>query len=182
MKTICKRLHRGDDLKREILRLAEEHHLQAGVLLSATGCLSHLRVRDASGVRIRELHEDVEIVSLMGTVSALRTHLHIACSREDLTTLGGHLMDGCIVNTTCEVVIGILEDWTFGMEEDPETGYDEIVFLPAFRPRTEAVRKLPGSDPSAGSPGPDPSTGFPDRIHPAGPHFGQQAEGSGTQP
>ncbi len=128
MKTICARLHRGDDLKREIRRLAEEHQLQAGVVLSAVGCLSHLRVRDASGVRIRDLEEEVEIVSLMGTVSALRTHLHISCSREDLSTLGGHLMEGCMVNTTCELVLGVLEGWEFGMEQDEQTGYDEIVF------------------------------------------------------
>ena len=125
---ICKRLRRGQDLKVEIQRLAAEHHIQAAVVLSAVGCLSHLRVRDASGVQAQELHEDVEIVSLMGTVSETRTHLHISCAREDLSTLGGHLMDGCIINTTCELVLGILDGWRYGVEEDEETGYDEIVF------------------------------------------------------
>ena len=69
-----------------------------------------------------------EIVSLNGTVSAARCHLHIALSREDLTTLGGHLMEGTVVNTTCELVLLELDGWRCGVEQDAETGYDEIVF------------------------------------------------------
>lgn len=129
MKTICTRLRRGDDLLLSIQRLAQEHQIPAAVVLSAVGCLSHLRVRDASGVTIRDVHEDVEILSLDGTVSQARTHLHIGCSREDLSCLGGHLVEGCIVNTTCELVLGILEDCTIGVTPDAETGYNEIVFL-----------------------------------------------------
>lgn len=129
MQTICKRLRRGDDLLLSIRRLAEEYSLQAGTVLSAVGCLSRLRVRDASGAVIREVEEDVEILSLTGTVSARRTHLHICCAREDLSCLGGHLVEGCTVNTTCELVIGILDGWRFGAEQDGTTGYDEILFL-----------------------------------------------------
>jgi hypothetical protein len=102
--------------------------LKAGVVLSAVGCLSRMRVRDASGVTIREVTEDVEILSLMGTVSALRTHLHLTCSKADLSCLGGHLVEGCMVNTTCELIIGVLEDLSFGSEQDADTGYDEILF------------------------------------------------------
>ena len=85
-------------------------------------------VRDASGVTVRELTEHCEIVSLNGTVSAQRCHIHIALSREDLSTIGGHLCPGCIINTTCELVIGELPGIGFGVEQDPETGYDELIF------------------------------------------------------
>ena len=37
-------------------------------------------------------------------------------------------MPGCIVNTTCELVLLALDGWRFGVEQDDETGYDEIVF------------------------------------------------------
>ena len=124
----CKRLRRGDDLLREIERLAAEVGLRAGVVLSAVGCVSRARVRDASGVAVREINAPCEIVSLMGTVSAARTHLHISLSSEDLSTLGGHLLPGCIVNTTCELVLAGLPGWTMGTEQDEQTGYDEIVF------------------------------------------------------
>ena len=128
MQTICKRLHRGDDLLESIRHLAAEHQIAAGVILSAVGCISKGRVRDASGVTIRDIPDHCEIVSLNGTVSAQRCHLHIALSKEDLSTIGGHLTKGCIINTTCELVIGILDGWCIGVEQDDETGYDELIF------------------------------------------------------
>lgn len=124
------RLHRGDDLLLSIKGLAREADIQAGVVLSAVGCISQGRVRDASGVTVRPIPEECEIVSLNGTVSRQRCHLHIALSREDLTTLGGHLCPGCIINTTCELVIAELPGQSFGVEQDPETGYDELIFSP----------------------------------------------------
>lgn len=128
MKTICCRLHRGDDLREKIEQIAKEQKIAAGVVLSGVGCVSRARVRDASGVNVRQIDEHCEIVSLNGTVSAARCHIHIALSKEDLSTVGGHLMPGCIVNTTVELVLGILEGVEYGVEQDAETGYDEIVF------------------------------------------------------
>ena len=128
MKTLCIRLRRGDDLLGAIQALAEKEHLEAAVVLSAVGCVSAARVRDAGGINLREIREPCEIVSLTGTVSRARCHLHIALSKEDLSTVGGHLVTGCIVNTTCELVLGVLDGWRFGTQDDPQTGYDEIVF------------------------------------------------------
>lgn len=128
MQTICKRLHRGQDLLLEIKALCNEHHIAAGVMLSAVGCVSSARLRDASGVNIKDIPQHMEIVSLNGTVSAARCHLHAAFSTEELTTIGGHLVEGCIINTTCELIIGILDNMEYGIEQDSETGYDEIVF------------------------------------------------------
>ena len=124
----CVRLHRGDDLLLSIRELAKQKNIAAGVVLSAVGCISEGKVRDASGVTIREIPDHCEIVSLNGTVSAQRCHLHIALSRVDLSTIGGHLCVGCIVNTTCELVIAELPGVSFGVENDPETGYDELIF------------------------------------------------------
>lgn len=128
MKVHCVRLHRGDDLLLSIKALCREKHIGAGVVLSAVGCISRGRVRDASGVTIREIPEHCEIVSLNGTVSEARCHLHIALSREDLSTIGGHLSPGCIINTTCELVIGELPGVRYGREQDPQTGYEELIF------------------------------------------------------
>lgn len=129
MKTHCIRLHRGEDLMLSIKALCAEKHIKAGVVLSAVGCISKGRVRDASGVTIREIPEHCEIVSLNGTVSERRCHLHIALSKEDLSTVGGHLCPGCIINTTCELVIGEIPGIVYGVEEDPETGYNELIFM-----------------------------------------------------
>lgn len=124
----CIRLKRGEDLLGSIRELCREKDIRAGVVLSAVGCVSRARVRDASGVTIREIEEHCEIVSLNGTVGAQRCHLHIALSKEDLSTIGGHLCMGCIVNTTCELVVGVLPEVVYGVENDAETGYDELIF------------------------------------------------------
>ena len=122
------RLHRGADLLGSIKALCAEKHIAAGVVLSAVGCISAGRLRDASGVTIREIQEHCEIVSLNGTVSEARCHLHIALSKEDLSTIGGHLCEGCIINTTCELVIAELPGTAIEKEFDRETGYHELVF------------------------------------------------------
>ena len=128
MRIICKRLHRGDDLLASIRALAQAEKIDAGVVLSGVGCVSRARVRDASGVNVRELNRHFEIVSLNGTVSQTRCHLHIALSDESLATVGGHMLEGCIINTTCELIIGVLDGVRFDTEQDAQTGYDEIIF------------------------------------------------------
>lgn len=130
METYALRLHRGQDLRLALESFAREHHLQGAVILSCVGCLQQVRLRDASGVHIQELAEHMEIVSATGTLSASRLHIHIALSREDLSTLGGHLVTGCIVNTTAEIVLLELGNVAFGGVFDPETGYEELDIRP----------------------------------------------------
>ena len=124
------RLHRGADLLLSVKSLCREKKIAAGVVLSAVGCISRGRIRDASGVTIRQIGQHCEIVSLNGTVSRERCHLHIALSKEDLSTIGGHLCEGCIINTTCELVIAEIPGTAIEKEFDDETGYHELVFRP----------------------------------------------------
>ena len=124
----CIRLHRGEDLFKSIHKLCIDKNIGAGFIASCVGCISKGRIRDASGVTIREIDEDCEIVSLNGTVSAERCHIHIALSKEDMSTIGGHLCEGCIINTTCELIIAEIPEISIDVEDDPETGYDELIF------------------------------------------------------
>ena len=77
-------------------------------------------------MNIRETAEDCEIVSVTGTVSAERLHLHISLSREDLSVFGGHLAEGCLIKTTAEIVLLDLDGLRFGKVFDEETGYHEL--------------------------------------------------------
>ena len=128
MRTVCLRLRRGEDLLLSLQALARREGLRAGVILSGVGCVAEARIRDASGVTVRHIAEPCEITALQGTVSAERCHVHIALAREDMTTLGGHLMEGTYINTTCELIVLEQDGWTYGVEQDGTTGYDEIVF------------------------------------------------------
>lgn len=84
MTTICRRLHRGDDLLLSHQGPLPGKPLAAGVILSGVGCLTRAVLRDADGVTVRTVEEHCEILSLMGTVSEERCHLHIALSRQGL--------------------------------------------------------------------------------------------------
>ena len=128
MKIHCIRLKRGEDLLDSIKAVCAEKNIRAAVVLSGVGCVLKGRIRDASGANIRDIPEHCEIVSLNGTVSAKRCHIHIALSKEDLSTIGGHLCSGCIINTTCELVLVELPGVAFDVQADAETGYNEVVF------------------------------------------------------
>ncbi|MEG0833729.1 MAG: DNA-binding protein [Oscillospiraceae bacterium] len=128
MEQFFKRLHRGDDLLAEISALAAKHNIKAGVILSGVGCVLRAKIRDAGGITVHEIDEPCEIVSIGGTVSAARCHIHISLSKEDLSAIGGHLMEGTVINTTCELVIGTVDNCVIASEFDAETGYVELVF------------------------------------------------------
>jgi predicted DNA-binding protein with PD1-like motif len=44
--------------------------------------------------------------------------------------VGGHVMHGCIVRTTAEVLLGLLDEWEFSRELDELTGFAELVVSP----------------------------------------------------
>lgn len=126
MKQHVFRLHRGSDLYESIQSYCKTHQIKAGYVAACVGCVTKATIRSADGVTAHTLEERLEIVSLTGTVSEKRCHLHISFSREDLNVIGGHLMPGCIVNTTAEVVLCELDSVSFGKGFDPETGYNEL--------------------------------------------------------
>ncbi|MGN0779836.1 MAG: PPC domain-containing DNA-binding protein [Aristaeellaceae bacterium] len=130
MKTHVFRLHPGDDLRLSLAHYARTQHLGAAVILSCVGSLSHVCLRDATGVNVQEAEGEHEIVSATGTVSAERLHIHVSLSREDLSVIGGHLQEGCIIKTTAEVVLLEMDDMTFGKIFDPATGYHELDIRP----------------------------------------------------
>lgn len=126
MKIYAVRLTEGMDLKVEIERIAKAEQIKAGVILSSVGCISKARFRVADGISIREIKENLEILSLNGTISPKGVHIHISCSDSEGISFGGHLVEGNMVNTTCELVIGILEDYKFDRRMDLNTGYEEL--------------------------------------------------------
>jgi len=67
-----------------------------------------------------------EIVSLTGTVSINGSHLHISISDSTGETIGGHLMDGCIVYTTAEIVLLSSDNFEFKREKDGSTPWEEL--------------------------------------------------------
>lgn len=125
MKELAIRLEKGTDLKKYLTSLK----IDCGVILSGVGCLSHLKIRLAGAKDFLDVEDDFEIVSLNGTICKDGVHIHIACSDSSGKVFGGHLLDGSIINTTAELVIGILEEYDAKRVFDKNTGYNEIVFM-----------------------------------------------------
>ena len=130
MRAHAVRLTPGADLKSELQRLTEAHALRAGCIVTCVGSLNRARLR-MPGVAgdpdaFATFEEPLEIVSLSGTLGRDGLHLHISLSRRDGSCVGGHLVEGCIINTTAELVIGELADVEFKRSLDPATGYDEL--------------------------------------------------------
>jgi predicted DNA-binding protein with PD1-like motif len=129
MNTLAVRLTEGQDLREEIEKLAKSKNLPAGVILSGVGSLSKAKIRlpvIAKDTRYIEVAES-EINSLQGTLSAAGSHIHIVVSDKDGHVWGGHLSKGCEVRTTCELVIGVLDDQKFSRAPDKSTGFEELV-------------------------------------------------------
>ena len=121
----CFRLKPGEDLKQFIEEYAIENCV-SGVVISGVGSLSQLIIRLADGKTILNKKEEFEIVSLNGTLSPDGVHIHISAADKRGNVIGGHLKDGCIVNTTCEICIVQYEDIVFKRVLDDATGYEEL--------------------------------------------------------
>lgn len=121
------RLRPGQDLRAELQRLAREKRLRAAFVASCAGSCTRTSVRYANqpSASVREGH--FEIVSLTGTLAADGMHLHASFADSTGATFGGHLMDGSIVYTTAEIVVGELERATYAREPDATYGYRELV-------------------------------------------------------
>jgi uncharacterized protein len=134
MRALAFRLTPGTDLRAELERLTQAHALSAGCILTCVGSLSHARLRmpGAPGEpeRFATLVEPLEIVSLTGTLGPDGPHVHISLARRDGACIGGHLVEGCRVHTTAELVIGELPDVDFRRPLDPTTGYNELSVQP----------------------------------------------------
>ena len=126
MKQITKRLKPCEDLRVEIEKLVKDNNARAGVVLSLVGSLSKASLRLADGKKVKSWDKPFEIVSGTGTVSVNGCHIHIAISDEDGNVFGGHLKEGCVVNTTAEIVLLVFPDMEYKRVFDEETGYDEL--------------------------------------------------------
>ena len=120
------RLKPGQDLKQEIQKLVSEKQIRAGWINTCVGSLTDYTIRFANQPEGATGNGHFEIVSLTGTVSTNGSHIHISISDSTGKTIGGHLMDGCKIYTTAEIVIGSSSEYIFKREKDGSTPWEEL--------------------------------------------------------
>ena len=121
------RLHPGDDVMPELKKFIAENQIEAGFIMSAVGSLTQYNLRFANQPDGSQGEGHFEVVSLTGLLSTEGNHVHLSVSDSTGRTIGGHLLDGNLVYTTLEVVIGEDPNHIYHRETDPTFGYKELV-------------------------------------------------------
>ena len=121
------RLTPGVDLRQGLLGFAAGRHLKAAAVVTCVGSLAEVCLRYANRPDGMTRRGHFEIVSLVGTFSEAGGHFHLSVADELGAMSGGHLLDGCVVFTTAEVVIVELTEVQFDRQHDAASGYRELV-------------------------------------------------------
>jgi predicted DNA-binding protein with PD1-like motif len=111
-RVIVIRLEPGEDILTSIEKIVEESKLLSGHL-SLIGAVSrvHLGYFDVHQKVYKDftIDEDLEVVSCVGNISRLKddyvVHAHVVASDVNGKCYAGHLMEGCTVSVTIEIVI-----------------------------------------------------------------------------
>jgi predicted DNA-binding protein with PD1-like motif len=124
------RLAPGADLRRsleaEFAQLTQQHGIAAACIVSAVGSLTQAVLRYADQSEGSAIGGPLELLMLSGTLSLDGAHVHASVSDDRGEVKGGHLLPGCVVRTTAEVVIALLPGWEFRRELDAATGFKEL--------------------------------------------------------
>ncbi|MEB3268454.1 MAG: PPC domain-containing DNA-binding protein, partial [Leptolyngbya sp.] len=119
-------LHPGEDLRDRLQALAQTQGWEAAAIVTAVGSLTQAHLRFAGQPQGTVLTGPFEILSLVGTLSRHGLHLHISVGDANGQVWGGHLLSGCPIYTTAEIVLTTLPGWVFTRSPDPATGYREL--------------------------------------------------------
>ena len=126
VKAYAFRLKPGEDLKQGIQKFITEKQIKAGWISTCVGSLTHYSIRFANQPNANTDSGHFEIVSLTGSLSVNGSHIHISLSDSTGKTIGGHLMEGCKIYTTAEIVILASNTFVFKREKDGTTPWEEL--------------------------------------------------------
>lgn len=125
------KLNPEQDLKKELHSFCQKNQVQAAAVVSVVGSLKSLNIRLANSTEFYIREEKFEILSLQGLLSQQGLHLHLSVADSKGHVVGGHLMDGNLIFTTCELVLLLIKDLSFEREFDSSTGYKELKIIAA---------------------------------------------------
>lgn len=134
------RLVPGTDLRDALERYARRPGRPPAMLLAGIGSLEDALIRPAGRNEALHIGGDLEIVALAGTLARAGIHVRIAIADAQGRVIGGHLLRGCRIRTTAELLMEPLRGVQLRRTKDPQTGYQE---LEAQRRRNPARRVRP---------------------------------------
>jgi len=138
-RVIVARVKQGSDLLRSLQKIAAEEGITSGVIVSGVGLLKQARLRNCKSLpeeypitdanrTFLPFEKPLEILSISGNVTLAEgeplVHAHLTLSsveEGEITVIGGHLIEGCVVFGFSEFAILELEGVEMVKRFDEET-------------------------------------------------------------
>src|SRR4051794_7525948 len=120
------RLLPGQDIRASIQKYVNDHKIKSGWIITCAGSLTDYNIRFANAEEGTKGSGHFEIVSLTGTLSQNGSHIHISISDSTGKTIGGHLLEDCIVYTTAEIILAESSKYLFTRQKDGSTPWKEL--------------------------------------------------------
>ena len=138
-RVIVARVKPGSDLLRSLQKIAAEEEITSGVIVSGVGLLKQARLRNCRSLpeeypitdanrTFLSFEKPLEILSISGNVTLAEgeplVHAHLTLSTvegDEITVIGGHLIEGCMVFGFSEFAILELEGIEMVKRFDEET-------------------------------------------------------------
>lgn len=130
---LCPQVKTKRRFKKNSRLFLKEKNSKATGMVTCVGSLTDANIRFANQTMGKLKKAHFETVSLTGVLSTYGSHLHISIAAEEGKTLGGHLLDGCLIYTTAELIITELIDLEFKREADSTFGYKELVIDEGYK-------------------------------------------------
>ena len=129
MQTSSIRLNNDDDLLNKVKEIAINENF-SGYILGVIGDLSQgsIKCPNEKGVIVKK--GTLEIISLVGTFSPTKTHLHLSFSDSDCKVWGGHLEEGSVVLNGTDLLLGILSEQPKPEKDNKQEIKVELMVIP----------------------------------------------------
>ena len=103
------KLESGTDLLDSLHDLAIKEN-KSGYILSLVGNLSNARLQCPGKEKVTIIKSHLEIISLNGTISPSKCHLHLSVSDGECNVWAGHLKSGTIILKGADILIGFINE------------------------------------------------------------------------
>ena len=115
---------------------------KTGYILSIVGNLSNARIKCPGKKQSTIIKDNLEIISLNGTIDPNSCHLHISFSDGNCNVWAGHLKEGTIIFKAADMLIGFLEDNLIKKEKVANNNHIEIFIIPDCPWSARAIRMM----------------------------------------
>ncbi len=135
------KLNTGDDLLNSLQAFAIKEN-KSGYILSVVGNLTKAIFQCPGKKTSTIIQNNLEIISLNGTLSPNKCHLHISLSDGQCNVWAGHLKEGTIILKECDMLIGFIDENVRKSDSITNKKLIEIYTLPECPWSSRAIRML----------------------------------------